>query len=59
MIMNFENMMMLINELKIEYCPKHTCIFKQGEKGVKFYIMLKGQVYCLIQTQPPEQQPTP
>ena len=43
-----EKLKQILINLKYEYYPKNTVMFKYGDKGDKFYIILKGKIGFLI-----------
>ncbi|EAR88756.1 cyclic nucleotide-binding domain protein (macronuclear) [Tetrahymena thermophila SB210] len=38
----------LFKQLKHEFYPRRTVLFNYGDQGDKYYIVLKGSVYCLL-----------
>ncbi|KAL4505385.1 hypothetical protein ABPG72_002447 [Tetrahymena utriculariae] len=38
----------LFKQLKHEFYPRRTVLFNYGDQGDKYYILLKGSVYCLL-----------
>ena len=38
----------MAESLSYEYCPADRMLFEIGEKGFKYFIVIKGSLLCLI-----------
>ena len=38
----------IIQSLRSVFVPKHKALFKYGDRGNEYYILLSGQAFCLV-----------
>ncbi|KAL4492418.1 hypothetical protein ABPG72_005553 [Tetrahymena utriculariae] len=59
MLLDIINNMSVFKEFKVETFNPLQAIFQKGDVGKKFYIVIKGEVFCLITDQSAEANQTP